>query len=58
MRGYLVMFAHLIPPQRATDPSPGPRRLVKTPVVVHPLPRGEGVASVFIAPRAQGAKES
>ena len=29
--------------QRATsNPSPGPRRLVKTPIAVHPLPRGEG----------------
>jgi hypothetical protein len=42
VRGYLVMLAHLIPPRRATDPSPGPRRLVKAPAAVHPLPSGEG----------------
>jgi hypothetical protein len=23
VRGYFVMFAHLLPPQRGTDPSPG-----------------------------------
>ena len=27
---------------RGTNPSPGPRRLVKAPVAVHPLPSGEG----------------
>jgi hypothetical protein len=27
VRGYLVMSAHPIPPRRASDPSPGPRRL-------------------------------
>ena len=42
VRGYSVMLAHLIPPGRATDPSPVPRRLVKTPVAGHPLPLGEG----------------
>jgi hypothetical protein len=42
VRGYLVMLAHLIPPRRARDPSPGPRRLVKAPTAVHPLPKGEG----------------
>ena len=31
VRGYLVMSAHPIPPRRAGDPSPGPRRLVKAP---------------------------
>ena len=36
------MLAHLTPPRRASDPSPGPRRLVKAPVAVHPLPLGEG----------------
>jgi hypothetical protein len=25
-----------------SNPSPGPRRLVKTPDAVHPLPKGEG----------------
>ena len=29
-------------PHRATDPSPVPRRLAKTPVAGHPLPKGEG----------------
>jgi hypothetical protein len=42
VRGYFVMFAHLLPPQRGTDPSPVPLRLVKAPVAGHPLPRGEG----------------
>jgi hypothetical protein len=41
-RGYLVMLDPVTPPRRATDPSPGPRRLVKAPVAVHPLPLGEG----------------
>ena len=40
-----VMFAHLVPPQRATDPSPVPLRLVKAPVAGHPLPKGEGYDS-------------
>jgi len=42
VRGYLVLLAHLIPPRRARDPSPGPRRLVKAPTAVHPIPKGEG----------------
>jgi hypothetical protein len=42
VRGYFVMFAHLLPPQRGTDPSPVPLRLVKAPVAGHPLPGGEG----------------
>jgi hypothetical protein len=42
VRDYLVMLGHLILLRRATDPSPGPRRLVKAPVAVHPLPFGEG----------------
>ena len=42
VRGYLLMSAHPVPPRRASDPSPGPRRLVKAPVAVHPLPKGEG----------------
>ncbi|MGB7592353.1 MAG: cytochrome c, partial [Terriglobia bacterium] len=37
----------LNPPRRATNPSPGPRRLVKTPVAVHPLPRAEGEDPIF-----------
>jgi len=41
-RDCLVMLGHLILLRRATDPSPGPRRLVKAPVAVHPLPLGEG----------------
>jgi hypothetical protein len=36
------MLVHLMPARRASDPSPGPRRLVKAPVAVHPLPSGEG----------------
>ena len=42
VRGYLVMSAHPVPPRRASDPSPGPRRLVKASAAVHPLPLGEG----------------
>ena len=42
VRGCWVMWANLIPPRRASDPSPGPRRLMKAPVAVHPLPSGEG----------------
>jgi hypothetical protein len=42
VRGYWFVLAHLIPTRRATNPSPGPRRLVKMPDVVHPLPKGEG----------------
>jgi hypothetical protein len=42
VRGYLVMLDPVTPTRRATDPSPGPRRLVKAPVAVHPLPLGEG----------------
>jgi len=42
VRGYFVMFAPLIPPQRATDPSPVPLRLVKAPVAGYPLPKAEG----------------
>ena len=33
MRAYFVMFSHLLPPQRGTDPSPVPIRSG------HPLPR-------------------
>ena len=39
LRGYV---GHLIRPRRASDPSPGPRRLVKAPVAAHPLPLGRG----------------
>ena len=42
VRGYWHGLAHLMPPRGASDPSPGPRQLVKTPVAVHPLPWGEG----------------
>jgi len=42
VRGYFPVFAHQIPPQRATHPSPVPLRLVKAPVAGHPLPKGEG----------------
>ena len=40
MRGWFVVLAHQIPPQRATDPSPVPRWLVKAPVAGHPLSQG------------------
>jgi hypothetical protein len=30
-----------------SDPSPGPRRLAKTPAACHPLPKGEGYYSDF-----------
>jgi hypothetical protein len=42
VRGHLVWLDPVPSPCRATDPSPGPRRLVKAPVAVHPLPAGEG----------------
>ena len=31
-------------PRSASDPSPGPLRLMKAPAAVHPLPTGEGRA--------------
>jgi hypothetical protein len=38
------------------DPSPGPRRLEKAPVAVHPLPTGEGKAlSSLPSPVGKGA---
>jgi hypothetical protein len=42
VRGHLVVPVRRMPPPRPSDPSPGPRRLVKAPVAVHPLPLGEG----------------
>jgi hypothetical protein len=52
VKGYLDMLAHLTPPRRASDPSPGPRRLVKTPAAVHPLPSGEGKDAIpSLSPR-------
>ena len=58
VRGYLVMSAHLIPPRRASDPSPGPRRLVKAPVAVHPLPLGEGKDPIpSLSPRERGRRQ-
>jgi hypothetical protein len=48
VRGYFVVLPHLIPPQRATDPSPDPLRLVKAPAAGHPLPKGEGCISDFL----------
>ena len=58
VRGYVVMLAPLIPPRRATDPSPGPRRLVKTPVAVHPLPLGEGKDPIpSLSPRERGRRQ-
>jgi hypothetical protein len=48
MRGYLVKCGPVTPPRRASDPSPGPRRLVKTPATVHPLPWGEGEGPISI----------
>jgi hypothetical protein len=52
------MSAHLIPPRRASDPSPGPRRLVKAPVAVHPLPLGEGKDPIpSLSPRERGRRQ-
>ena len=42
VRGFLLSLAALILPRPAGEPSPGPRRLVKAPVAVHALPKGEG----------------
>ena len=42
VRGYLVRLVRLMLPRRATNPSPGPRRLAKAPGAVQPLPSGEG----------------
>ena len=42
MRGYFIVFTPAIPPQRVSDPSPVPLRLVKAPAAGHPLPKGEG----------------
>jgi len=42
VRGYFVAFTPAIPPQRVTDPSPVPLRLVKAPAARHPLPKEEG----------------
>ena len=44
VRGYWVDLASR---RRASDPSPGPRRRVKTPDAVHPLPKAEGYVSSF-----------
>jgi hypothetical protein len=58
VRGYLVMSARLIPPRRASDPSPGPRPLVKAPVAVHPLPLGEGKDPILsLSPRERGRRQ-
>ena len=40
VRGFLLRLAALILPRPASDPSPGPRRLVKSPIAGHPLPMG------------------
>jgi hypothetical protein len=57
-RGYLVILDPVIPPCRASDPSPGPRRLVKAPVAVHPLPLGEGKDPIpSLSPR-RGVRQS
>ena len=51
----MVLSDSVTSPRRATDPSPGPRRLVKTPGAVHPLPSGEGkdlIPSVCLLPTA------
>jgi hypothetical protein len=59
VRGYLVMSAHPIAPRRASDPSPGPRRLVKAPVAVHPLPLGEGKDPIpSLSPRERGRSQT
>jgi hypothetical protein len=56
--GYLLMLAHPIPPRRASDPSPGPRRLVKAPVAVHPLPLGEGKDPIpSLSPRERSRRQ-
>ena len=58
VRGYLLMSAHPVPPRRASDPSPGPRRLVKAPVAVHPLPLGEGKDPIpSRSPRERGRRQ-
>jgi uncharacterized protein (TIGR00297 family) len=46
VRGFLLRLAALILPRPASDPSPGPRRLMKAPVAGHPLPLGEGEDSI------------
>jgi hypothetical protein len=52
------MLAHLTPPRRASDPSPGPRRLVKAPAAVHPLPSGEGKDAIpSLSPRETGRSQ-
>ena len=44
-----------VAPSCASDPSPGPRRLVKAPVAVHPLPSGEGKDAIpSLSPRQAG----
>jgi len=44
------MSAPPTPLRSASDPSPGPRRLVKAPVAVHPLPLGEGEDRILSLP--------
>ena len=52
-----VMMAQ-VGPRRASDPSPGPRRLVKAPVAVHPLPWGEGKGPFpILSPRERGRSQ-
>ena len=50
VRGYLLTLLSLSPPRAAGAPSPGPRRLVKAPVAVHPLPVGEGERPFRVTP--------
>jgi len=49
VRGYFLRLASLLRLRGARDPSPGPRRLVKAPVAVHPLPMGEGEDRIRVA---------
>jgi len=49
VRGYFLRLASLLRLRGARDPSPGPRRLVKAPVAVHPLPMGEGEGRIRVA---------
>jgi uncharacterized protein (TIGR00297 family) len=50
VRGYLLRLASLLRLRAARDPSPGPRRLVKAPDAVHPLPLGEGENPIRATP--------
>jgi hypothetical protein len=51
-RKTVVIWAGVIPPRRATDPSPVPLRLMKAPDAGHPLPKGEGRDAIHRFSRA------